>query len=155
MARPVQAPHESVRTQFNEFDPWDVAEKLNQVRWALAGLKTNDRPDTSQSAAHNRPPASNRPTVTKPLPTEAPFPAGVTVPRSGRTIEGVVWAMNKAAIVLVTCGFVLLAWSWLAGRPDLPAAGWATSMLGTLAWLAGWCTSLTCRPPLRSGGRFS
>jgi hypothetical protein len=152
MARPVpiETPCESVRTRFNERDLWEVEEKLNHARWVLGGLPTNDRIDTSHSAVLDAPPASDRSTAsTKSLPTE-PIP-----PAPGRAIERTVWAINMAATVLVTCGVGLLSWSWLAGRPDLLGAGWATSMLGALVWLAGWCMSLTCRPPLRSGGRFS
>ncbi|MGH7139616.1 MAG: hypothetical protein ACREHD_28075 [Pirellulales bacterium] len=150
MAQPVLAPRESVRRQFNECDLWNVEEKLNHVRWVLGGLNTNDLGDGSQSAVPKPPPGSDRSTPnTKPLPTQA------TPPRPSGAIGGAVWAMNMAATTLITCGVVLLAWSWLAARPDLPRTGWAMSMLGALAWLAGWCTSLTSRPPLRSGGRFS
>ncbi len=66
----------------------------------------------------------------------------------------VFFAVDRVAVAALSCGTVLLAWSYAAVRPDLRSPGFASVVLGAAGGLAAWCFAASATLPLRSARRI-
>ncbi|HVX14982.1 MAG TPA: hypothetical protein VHC22_27575 [Pirellulales bacterium] len=77
--------------------------------------------------------------------------AGKTEGGFGTVASRAFFAVDRGAVAALSCGTVLLAWSYGAARPDLRPPGLAAVVLGAVGWLAAWCFKAGAEIPLRSG----
>jgi hypothetical protein len=101
------------------FDAWELEEKLAHVRRILGRTAAEQTADSEPLLLRVDGPSA--------FEIGAPY----TLPA--------IWALTKLAVSAITCGAILAAWWWMAGRQDLIKPALVSLAVGHLAWLGKWC----------------
>ena len=121
------------------YDSWEIDEQLRHIERVLHTAKENDR----------QPPSIERPeTIRFDLPHADPTAWHMPARNSGRRqrpktagrgtgSETLIWLVLLLGTMSFVCGGILLAWSMIAGRPELWSIGLPIAIGGQIVLLMG------------------